>query len=163
MAILLESCLQKNRSQAESGRVCPQKNVSQAQHGSLWAGGLQPLRGVVQAPTRNPLLARPPAPVGLCLYLVTLGGFASSTGIWHLRWKISLVRSPWKQAEPLRRFTLNGVRPACIRCPVYLEFPPRLFEPLSRPDASFPRRPQAFALEADSGSLEMGLPGTQGP
>ncbi|XP_070356548.1 protein VAC14 homolog isoform X3 [Equus asinus] len=73
------------------------------------------------------------------------------------------TESPWKQAEPLRRFTLNGVRPACIRCPVYLEFPPRLFEPLSRPDASFPRRPQAFALEADSGSLEMGLPGTQGP
>lgn len=71
-----------------------------------------------QAPTPNPLLARPPEPVGPCLYLVTLGGFASSTGIWHPRWKISLVRSPWKQAEPLRRFTLNGARPACIRCPV---------------------------------------------
>jgi hypothetical protein len=75
----------------------------------------------VQAPTLNPLLAQAPRPVGLCLYLVTLGGFASSTGIWHPRWKISLVRSPWKQAEPLRRFTLNGAHPACIRCPVYLD------------------------------------------
>lgn len=111
----------------------------EAQHGRHWAGGLQPLRGV-QAPTLNPLLAQPPQPVGSCLYLVTLRGFASSTGIWHLRWKISLVRSPWKQAEPLRRFTLNGAHPACIRCPVCLEFPPRLLEPLGRPGASLPRK-----------------------
>lgn len=94
-----------------------------------------PLGRGVQAPTLNPLLALAPQPVGLCLYLVTLGGFASSTGIWHWRWKISLVRSPWKQAEPLRRFTLNGVHPACISCPMCLEFPPRPLEPLSRPGA----------------------------
>lgn len=56
-------------------------------------------QGGVQAPTLNLLLAPAPAPVGPCLYLVTLGGFASSAGIWHPRWKISLVRSPWKPAE----------------------------------------------------------------
>lgn len=94
----------------------------------------------------NPLLAHPPEPAGSCLYLVTLGGFASSTGIWHLKWKISLVRSPWKQAEPLRRFTLNGAHPACIRCPVCLEFPSRLFKPLSRAGASLPRRLLGLAL-----------------
>lgn len=111
----------------------------EAQHGSLWGGGLQPLGGI-QAPTLNPLLARSPEPVGSCLYLVTLGGFASSTGIWHQRWKISLVGSPWKQAEPLRRFTLNGAHPACIRCPVCLEFPPKLLDPLGRPGASPPAK-----------------------
>ena len=74
-----------------------------------------PLSKGFQAPTLNPLLALAPQPVGLCLYLVTLGGFASSTGIWHRRWKISLVRSPWKQAEPLLCFykkvinTLTGL------------------------------------------------------
>lgn len=116
-----------------------------------------PLDRGVQAPTLSPLLALAPQPVGLCLYLVTLGGFASSTGIWHRRWKISLVRSPWKQAEPLRRFTLNGVHPACISCPMCLEFPPRPLEPLSRPGALLQRRPQAFALRVDADSLRIGL------
>lgn len=101
-----------------------------------WGGGWRSS----PASTPNPLLARPPEPVGLCLYLVTLGGFASSTGIWHPRWKISLVRSPWKQAEPPRRFTLNGAHPACIRCPMCLEFPPRLLEPLGRPGTLLSRR-----------------------
>lgn len=41
--------------------------------------------GSSQAPTPNPLLARPPEPVGLCLYLVTLGGFASSTQAFGIR------------------------------------------------------------------------------
>lgn len=116
-----------------------------------------PLGRGVQAPTLNPLLALAPQPVGLCLYLVTLGGFASSTGIWHRRWKISLVRSLWKQAEPLRRFTLNGVHPACISCPMCLEFPPRPLEPLSRPGALLQRRPQAFALRVDADSFRIGL------
>lgn len=116
-----------------------------------------PLGRGVQAPALNPLLALAPQPVGLCLYLVTLGGFASSTGIWHRRWKISLVRSPWKQAEPLRRFTLNGVHPACISCPVCLEFPPRPLEPLSRPGAWLQRRPRAFALRVDADSFWIGL------
>lgn len=112
----------------------------------------------VQASTLNPLLALAAEPAGLCLYLVTLGGFASSTGIWHPRWKISLVRSPWKRAEPLRRFTLNGARPACIRCPVCLEFPPGLSEPLSRPDASLPRRVRASALGWTQAALGCGCP-----
>lgn len=116
-----------------------------------------PLGKGFQAPTLNPLLALAPQPVGLCLYLVTLGGFASSTGIWHRRWKISLVRSPWKQAEPLRRFTLNGVHPACISCPVCLEFPPRPLEPLSRPGTFLQQRPQAFALRVDADSLRIRL------
>lgn len=116
-----------------------------------------PLGKGFQAPTLNPLLALAPQPVGLCLYLVTLGGFASSTGIWHRRWKISLVRSPWKQAEPLRRFTLNGVHPACISCPVCLEFPPRPLKPLSRPGASLQRRPWAFAFRVDADSLRISL------
>lgn len=116
-----------------------------------------PLGKGFQAPTLNPLLALAPQPVGLCLYLVTLGGFASSTGIWHWRWKISLVRSPWKQAEPLRRFTLNGVHPACISCPVCLEFPPWPLESLSRPGASLQQRLQAFALRVDADSLRISL------
>lgn len=120
---------------------------------------LRPLGGRGSHP--NTLLAWSLEPVGPCLYLVTLGGFASSTGIWHPRWKISLVRSPWKQAEPLRRFTLNGARPACIRCPVCLEFPPRLFRPLCRPGVSLLEGPRAFAMGMDAGSLEVGLPGTR--
>lgn len=114
------------------------------------------LRGI-QTPTLNPLLARPPEPVGSCLYLVTLGGFASSTGIWHPRWKISLVRSPWKQAEPLRRFTLNGAHPACTRCPMRLEFPPRLCKPLGRPGSSLPQEDSGLCPAVDTGSLEMAL------
>lgn len=107
----------------------------------------------------NTPLAWPLEPVGPCLYLVTLGGFASPTGIWHPRWKISLVRSPWKQAEPLRRFTLNGARPACIRCPVCLEFPPRLLRPLCRPGVSLLEG--LAPLPLDAGSLERGLPSTR--
>lgn len=114
-----------------TGRTGPRLATQRGPHASL--------RGRPDShsePTAGPA----PEPVGSCLYLVTLGGFASSTGIWHPRWKISLVRSPWKQAEPLRRFTLNGVHPACTRCPVHLEFPPRLREPLGRPGASLPQK-----------------------
>lgn len=42
-------------------------------------------------------------------------GCASSTGIWHPGWKISLVVLPWKQAEPWRRFTLNKEGPRSHR------------------------------------------------
>lgn len=118
-------CSQPIHRQHRSQAGCPERPCMPASRG-------------IQTPTLNPLLARPPEPVGSCLYLVTLGGFASSTGIWHPRWKISLVRSPWKQAEPLR-FMLNGAHPACTRCPVRLEFPPRLCKPLGRPGASRPQ------------------------
>lgn len=131
-----------------TARCCPREEQVEAPlpRGPAWAavaGGCGPWG--VEAPTRTHWLAWPLEPVGPCLYLVTLGGFASSTGIWHPRWKISLVRSPWKQAEPLRRFTLNGARPACIRCPVCLEFPPRLFRPLCRPGVSLLEGPRASA------------------
>lgn len=138
MATLLDPARGKNRTWAHLHHEA--SKADSGQEGCSPAGW----GASSQAPTPNPLLARPPEPVGPCLYLVTLGGFASSTGIWHSRWKISLVRSPWKQAEPLRRFTLNGAHPACIRCPVCLEFPPRLLEPLGRPGTSLLRRASAL-------------------
>ncbi|XP_021112379.1 protein VAC14 homolog isoform X1 [Heterocephalus glaber] len=64
------------------------------------------------------------------------------------------TESPWKPAEPLRRFTLNGVHPACIRCPVCLEFPPRLLGPRSRTGALLQRRAPVLGLGVDSATSE---------